>query len=465
MLTLDNYCDPLIDINKSINTPDMNPIPTFVINLKKRTDRKEHVLKQFKGKNEFNVSVIEALEHEIGSIGLWESIKLILKENAHTDQECIIVCEDDHEFTEHYSKELLFGSINEALKHKADILCGGVSWFSNAFAVTENVFWLEGFTGFQFTIIFRHFFKKILEAEFDEHDAADFKVSSLTTNKFFIFPFISVQKEFGYSDVTSGNNTGGKVQMQFSNSLKKGYVIRSIYDYINDQNKRSAPVVPEQYDGITIPVYVVVSSGNTDSLSHISAQFKGKDEFDVAIIESCKHDPVISAWKNIRRIVELAIKNDDDLIIICEEGHEFTRHYTRESFLENVVEAYYQRVELISGGIIDFDIAIPVTENRFWINIFSSTEFLVLNRSIFKKILDHDPDDMSYPDTIFSRLTNSKMTIFPFISSERRVGSNWRIGFQNETERSEKPTMPAEDRLRVAWHMHNRYCKNIQGKI
>lgn len=47
------------------------PIPTYIINLKSRIDRKEHKLKEFAVRVEFKIHIVEVIEHEIGAIGLW----------------------------------------------------------------------------------------------------------------------------------------------------------------------------------------------------------------------------------------------------------------------------------------------------------------------------------------------------------------------------------------------------------
>jgi hypothetical protein len=44
------------------------PIPTFIINLKERIDRKVNVLQQFKARQEFTIDVVEAQEHAIGTL-------------------------------------------------------------------------------------------------------------------------------------------------------------------------------------------------------------------------------------------------------------------------------------------------------------------------------------------------------------------------------------------------------------
>jgi hypothetical protein len=55
----------------------------------------------------------------------------------------------------------------------------------------------------QFIVLYKNIFKKISNAPFDEAVAADVLLSGLTTNKMILNPFISIQKNFGYSDVTS----------------------------------------------------------------------------------------------------------------------------------------------------------------------------------------------------------------------------------------------------------------------
>ena len=54
--------------------------PLYLINLKERPERLIHSLKQFKNKPEFEVNIIEARKHEIGAVGLWQSIVSCIKE-------------------------------------------------------------------------------------------------------------------------------------------------------------------------------------------------------------------------------------------------------------------------------------------------------------------------------------------------------------------------------------------------
>ena len=46
-------------------------LPVYVINLKERTERRQHIEEQFQGKVEFDLHWIEAIKHSIGAVGLW----------------------------------------------------------------------------------------------------------------------------------------------------------------------------------------------------------------------------------------------------------------------------------------------------------------------------------------------------------------------------------------------------------
>ena len=82
-------------------------IPTYVINMKERLDRKKHIIGEFKGRDEFDVTYMDACTHTIGAVGLWNSIVRIIRLAIENEDDVIVICEDDHYFTEDYSKNFL----------------------------------------------------------------------------------------------------------------------------------------------------------------------------------------------------------------------------------------------------------------------------------------------------------------------------------------------------------------------
>ena len=151
------------------------------------------------------------------------------------------------------------------------------------------------------------------------------------------------------------------------------------------------------YKNIIVPTYIINLVERTDRLSHIQQQFVGKHEFDVKIVEACKH-PIgaIGLWQSILKIIRTAISDDDDVIIICEDDHEFAKSYSKEYLLDNIIEAATQGVEILTGGIANFYQAVPVSKNRLWIDSFWCTQFIVIYRSIFQKILSQVDQIFSY---------------------------------------------------------------------
>lgn len=192
-------------------------IPVYAINVKEREDRRDHIVKEFENKPEFQFNLIEACKHPKGTIGLWNSMVNIVKLAKEKEEDVIIICEDDHYFTENYSCKLLFKEIREAYMQGAEVLSGGIGGFGQAIPVGYKRYWVDWFWCTQFIVVYASFFDKILSYEFKEDDTADDVMSVLTNNKMVIYPFISEQKDFGYSDVTRSNmDNQGRIREHFA---------------------------------------------------------------------------------------------------------------------------------------------------------------------------------------------------------------------------------------------------------
>ena len=72
------------------------------------------------------------------------------------------------------------------------------------------------------------------------------------------------------------------------------------------------------YQNIIIPAYVINLPERKDRLAHIQQQFLGKSEFDVTIMEACKHSiGAVGLWKSILKVIKIGVANEDDVIIFC----------------------------------------------------------------------------------------------------------------------------------------------------
>ncbi|TDW99265.1 glycosyltransferase family 25 protein [Dinghuibacter silviterrae] len=391
----------------------MVPIPTYVINLKRRTDRKENILREFAGREEFKVDIVEAIEHQRGATGLWLTIKDILQNKVAPGDEFILLCEDDHQFTEHYTEEYLRKSIHAAAERDADVLSGGVSWFDDCFLASENLFGVRKFSGLQFTILFRKCFDTLLNTDFGPKDAADAWISEHTQHKFVTYPFCSIQKDYGYSDATPINSHRGVVENFFSGSsnlLGKLKQVSSFY--------RSAPdISDDDYSNITLPVYVLLSR---EDQRPVQKQFLGKKEFQVFIEETPKlASEELRRWRGICSAVQKAIEADDDVVILCEDDQVFSKDYATVYLIKNIIEAHSQGAGILLGGVTRFSHAMPVTENRFWVDAFWRAPFTVLYKKVFHLILEEPFSETTLVDDVLSEMTSNKMVLFPYISAHK----------------------------------------------
>lgn len=195
-------------------------VPTYIFNLPHREDRRKHIEKQFLDKPEFEVRWSKTFSHKIGAVGLWQSIRYAVADAVKRgEDDVIILCEDDHYFTEDYNRDTFFAQIIHAATLGTHLLAGGISGFQNAVKLRyEGLYWIDWFWATQFIVLFRSSFDKILNAHFSDTDVADEFLSKILANKLVIHPFISRQEEFGYSDIASLENREHFIRNLFQKS-------------------------------------------------------------------------------------------------------------------------------------------------------------------------------------------------------------------------------------------------------
>lgn len=209
-------------------------IPTYVINLKDRMERLQHIKKQFEGRDEFDLNIVEACEHRNGRIGLWNSIVKVVKIATEKKDDVIVICEDDHLFTEFYNKQYFMSNLIEAHGQGVDLFSGGIGGFGVAVSTSKNRYWIDWLYCTQFIVVFEKLFHDILSYDFKEDDTADGVLSQLAANKMTIYPFVSIQKDFGYSDVTISNNENkGLITQHFELTNKRLSQIHRVASFYN----------------------------------------------------------------------------------------------------------------------------------------------------------------------------------------------------------------------------------------
>ena len=135
--------------------------------------------------------------------------------------------------------EQKFKEVTEAYIQGAEVLTGGIGGFGQAIPEGYHRYKVDWFWCTQFIVVYNRFFDKMLDYSFQDTDTADGVISKLATNKMVIFPFISEQRDIGYSDVTQSNmEQQGKIREHFARANKR-------MEFVSQSNMQSN--IPKNY--------------------------------------------------------------------------------------------------------------------------------------------------------------------------------------------------------------------------
>ncbi|WP_343538729.1 hypothetical protein AB3466_01625 [Sphingobacterium thalpophilum] len=422
------------------------PIKTYVINLSHRVERRKNVIKEFSYRSEFDVSIVEAIEEQFGALGLWKTICMIITQAYRQNINYILICEDDHKFTSAYSERKLRQSIEKAHLLEADILLGGASWIEDSVMVDKQLFWTKSFSGLQFTIIFKKFFDKILNANLVNYDAADHYICNLSNNILLMHPFVSKQRGYPYSDVTPLNNERGRVERLFHYSSAKLTRLRKISHYFKNIQCKGEIIALWDVEETMIPTYIINLRKRADRKRHILKQFKSRTEFQINFCYGVwNENGKVGLWESIRNVIKLANEKDEDVILICEDDHEFLPNYEKGFLIENIIKAYELGADVLLGGVSNFQSAVKATDNLFWVSEFYCTQFMIVYKKIFDSILNANYNNSTTADGIISSIATNKLVMHPFVSIQKD------FGYSDITARSSseiKSTVPFFDTMK-----------------
>jgi len=171
-------------------------IPDFCINTYILTpsgdgEVKKNISNQFTGKDEFDLHFIDV---DSDDSMIWKGIREVCKDAMLTNESLIIICRDDHIFTESYNKEILYEGIIDAAKKGAKILLGGIGAFGQAIPLSTKQFWIDSFEGTSFIVLFRSILDELLIEPFHNENTVDESLSRLTSHKMVILPFVSSKR-------------------------------------------------------------------------------------------------------------------------------------------------------------------------------------------------------------------------------------------------------------------------------
>jgi len=175
-------------------------------------------------------------------------------------------------------------------------------------------------------------------------------------------------------------------------------------------------------ESIKIPLFMISTSGLENMNNQINSEATN-EIFEVMSYNGTENTNE-KMWDSIFSIIAEARQNELEVIAILNGEHNSFNAYCENYLLENIVEANAQHADILLGHVCDFTYAVPIAKNRFWIDRFTSSDFFIIYRKLYDRILSiSDGGDESAFD-ILSRLTANKMTLFPFVLEDIATQKN-----------------------------------------
>ena len=403
---------------------DNKIIPTYIINLEKRIDRKLYIQDEFRNRPEFDVNIVKAIEDEIPAIGLYKSLIKIILVAKEKSLPYVLICEDDHQFTQYYNEEKFINSIINLNNENVGVYLGGISWFDYAFPVKSGYYCVNSFNGTQFMVIYSRNYDVLLNAEFDKTTTIDVWIAKLTTKIYVSVPMLSVQKDFGYSDVTSQNDKLGIVEEYFIQTNNRWKALEIINEHIKKVDLLE--VLPEEdCVDLVLPTYLINEVANHHRLQYIKNQFKNKNEFHTQVLEVLNNSYNFSnSWNNLLSVVSFAKEKQEEVILVCWDNHEFQNNYDKRLLFTSVYQGAYLAADIILGGVSKVRQAIPVNNYLCWLDRFEGSQFVIIYNHFFDIILNESYHENEFVDSKLSNMTINKYVIHPFISTQKEFDEN-----------------------------------------
>jgi glycosyl transferase family 25 len=140
-------------------------------------------------------------------------------------------------------------------------------------------------------------------------------------------------------------------------------------------------------------------------------------------------------WKGLCECINIAQKNEDDFIIVTFDSFVLKKDFKKFILVNSIIKANMHNCDILVADLAEFNHAVPVNENLFWIDSFSHSAFIVLFAGVYEKIRSIPPElDEVNIYNYLSYITSNKMAVYPFISEPENLTN----GYENDIKFQEK---------------------------
>jgi hypothetical protein len=167
-------------------------LPVFAINCTDRESMNQRIKLNFENRDGFLLDRLYSTEHP-SSAWVWETLTDIFKRSLGASNDFVIICNEQHVFSNQFEYKYLIKNIIEGYCQNADVLCGGIDGgASYAMKISENRFWLNSFFPLRFVVFYRKFYKKFIDNPFSESSSIFSQIANLSKGVMVIHPPVSI---------------------------------------------------------------------------------------------------------------------------------------------------------------------------------------------------------------------------------------------------------------------------------
>ena len=128
-----------------------------------------------------------------------------------------------------------------------------------------------------------------------------------------------------------------------------------------------------------------------------------------------------NSWLGFVHAIEHASHNDDDVIVICFEGHRFSKEYSTARLIDNITRSAELGTHILLGDCGSFCNLVPVDRELYWVDTFSSSCFYVVFRHAFQMIMSIEAKEDETLENLLSKNVPNKLLAVPFFSSPLNI--------------------------------------------
>lgn len=135
--------------------------------------------------------------------------------------------------------------------------------------------------------------------------------------------------------------------------------------------------------------------------------FSKKKEFRISWIQFSTQSKINQ--KNLNSILTRSIQDEDEVIIMCLDNYRFKANYSKYNLFKYILMAHFYQADILFVGGSKIDYMCKVQEELYWVNNIKGSNFIVLYRKFFYKILDIDLISLINFPEIISNLSQDKL--------------------------------------------------------